>query len=31
MVNGSEIVEYAKKFIGVPYVFGGTTPKRIWF
>ena len=27
MVNGSELVEYAKQFIGVPYVFGGTTPR----
>ena len=27
MANGSEIVEYAKKFIGVPYVSCGTTPK----
>ena len=27
MVNGSDIVQYAKQFIGVPYVFGGTTPK----
>jgi len=26
MVNGSDIVEYAKQFIGVPYVWGGTTP-----
>lgn len=23
---GEEIVEYAKEFIGVPYVYGGTTP-----
>ena len=27
MVKGSDIVEYAKQFIGVPYVFGGTTPR----
>ena len=27
MVNGNDIVEYAKKFLKVPYVFGGTTPK----
>ena len=26
MVNGSDLVEYAKQFIGVKYVFGGTTP-----
>ena len=27
MVNGSDIVQYAKQFLGVPYVLGGTTPK----
>ena len=27
MVNGSDIISYAKNFIGVPYVFGGSTPK----
>ena len=26
MVNGADIIEYAKQFIGVPYVFGGTSP-----
>ena len=26
MVNGSDIVEYAKNFLGVPYVFGGMSP-----
>ena len=26
MVNGSELISYAKQFIGVPYVFGGTSP-----
>ena len=26
MVNGSDIISYAKNFIGVPYVFGGSTP-----
>ena len=25
--QGEEIVAFAKKFMGVPYVFGGTTPK----
>ena len=24
--KGSEVVEYAKKFLGIPYVWGGTTP-----
>ncbi|WP_426350454.1 NlpC/P60 family protein [Alloiococcus sp. CFN-8] len=24
--NGVEVVEYAKKFLGIPYVWGGTTP-----
>ena len=27
MVNGSDIIGYAKQFIGVPYVSCGTTPK----
>ena len=27
MVKGSEIVEYAKQFIGILYLFGGSTPK----
>ena len=26
MVNGNDIVNYAKSFLGVPYVFGGTSP-----
>lgn len=26
MVNGSDIVEYAKNFLGVPYVLGGMSP-----
>ena len=26
MVNGNDIVNYAKNFLGVPYVFGGTSP-----
>lgn len=26
MVTGSDIVEYARNFIGVPYVFGGMSP-----
>ena len=26
MVNGTDIVNYAKNFLGVPYVFGGTSP-----
>ena len=26
MVNGSDIVNYAKKFINVPYKFGGSNP-----
>ncbi|PNT92672.1 SH3 domain-containing C40 family peptidase [Clostridium thermosuccinogenes] len=25
--KGEKIVEYAKKFLGVPYIWGGTTPK----
>jgi len=27
MISPSALVKYAKKFLGVPYVFGGTTPK----
>ena len=27
MVNGSDIITYAKNFIGVPYVFGGSSPR----
>jgi len=27
MVNGSDIISYAKNFIGVPYVFGGSSPR----
>lgn len=27
MVNGSELISYAKQFIGVPYVWGGTSPR----
>ena len=26
MVNGSELISYAKQFIGVPYVWGGSSP-----
>ncbi|MBQ7718337.1 MAG: C40 family peptidase [Clostridia bacterium] len=26
LAAGEEIVEYAKEFLGVPYVYGGTTP-----
>ena len=26
-MSSSELINFAKKFIGVPYVFGGTTPK----
>ena len=26
MVNGAELISYAKQFIGVPYVWGGTSP-----
>ena len=26
MTNGQDIVNYARKFLGVPYIFGGTTP-----
>ena len=26
MVNGNDIIQYAKQFIGVPYVWGGTSP-----
>ena len=27
MVNGPDIITYAKNFIGVPYVFGGSSPR----
>ena len=27
MISPSDLVKYAKQFLGVPYVFGGTTPK----
>ena len=26
MVNGNDIINYAKSFLGVPYAFGGTFP-----
>ena len=26
MANGNDIIQYAKQFIGVPYVWGGTSP-----
>ena len=26
MVNGAELISYAKQFIGVPYVWGGSSP-----
>ena len=27
MVNGYDIIEYASNFLGVPYVWGGSSPK----
>ena len=27
MISASTLVKYAKQFIGVPYIYGGTTPK----
>ena len=26
MINGNDIIQYAKQFIGVPYLCGGTSP-----